>query len=189
MKKLFLCTIIVLLTLSLGLCAFACSDNGEATDSASNSSKETTETITITNENYTDYFTVEVVYSDFTARVVSGTYIVGVYVPGYSEASVKQKITISPKANVVSCSDVKFVHYANSSLYWSYTSENSGKYSENEELNDWEISLDKDGSFMGSKTMYYCAMVSSTKTTCPSDTNKLNIEKASDVSGTVVIKK
>lgn len=137
--------------------------------------------------NFRQYFDVSVEYYNYHEEYTKPSTILGVNLPGVYTASVTQKIKITPKSHVLSCKSVSIDHYANISVKWTYDEKNHGDTEENREKNDWLITLASDGTFEGSKTMYYFDI--SDAPTCPAAASSLNVSFVDGISGTVTIKK
>ena len=76
-----------------------------------------TETIALTVDNFHDYFDVSIEYYNFSSEELGGTTILGVYIPKYYEATVSQRVKITPKSNVVSCENVK-LKFCGCAIVW-----------------------------------------------------------------------
>ena len=137
-----------------------------------------TETISLNANNFHDYFDVSIEYYNFTSKESGGTYILGVYIPKYYEASVSQRVKITPKSNVVSCDNVK-LKFCGCTIAWSYSESAANWYR--------EINLSSNGRYDSSVTLYLHNQ--SERATCPVPESMLYFNAQSYVTGTITISK
>ena len=177
-NKVLLLIITILLVLSF---LVSCVD----TEGSNIKTEPKEETVTLTSDNFYDYFNVSVEYYNFEKEDHDGQTILGVYVSGYYEATVSERIKISPKDNVISCNNVEIKQRH---IYpWSYTASNSSHEFENSDNNYWSFTLPSNGIFDSSKTVYYFS--NNRSATCPVPSSRLDFKYVYDVSGDITIKK
>ena len=172
----------VCLTLLACALMFTACDNS---NSGKTQESEKPVVIELDGNNYKNYFDISVEYYNYTDNSTRATSIAGVYIPPTYKATVTQRVKITPKSNVVSWENVSFNHYANSSISWTYDSSNHGDYKENQDKNDWVISLSSNGTYDSSQTMYYYSLTN--EPSCPIPSSSLNIGLIDDVTGTITI--
>ena len=176
MKKiisLLLLVSIMAMTISLVSC------NNQSNDSTEpQTAEKQTETIALTADNFHDYFDVSVEYYNFSSEKLGGSSILGVYIPTYYEASVSQRVKITPKSNVISCDNVN-LKFCGCAIIWSYSESTENWYR--------EISLPSSGRYDGSATLYLYNQSSEAK--CPVPDSMLNFNLQSYANGTITISK
>ena len=164
---------IMVMTVSLMSC------NNQLNDSTEPQITEAqTETIALTVDNFHDYFDVSIEYYNFSSEKCGGSSILGVYIPMYYEASVSQRVKITPKSNVVSCDNVK-LKFCGCAIIWSYS----------ESIQNWyrEISLPSNGRYDSSVDLYLYNKAN--EATCPVPKSMLNFNLQSYVNGTITVSK
>lgn len=137
-----------------------------------------TETITLTVDNFHDYFDVSIEYYNFVLEELGGTTVLGVYVPEYYEATVSQRVKITPKSNVVSCDNVK-LKFCGCAIIWSYSESTENWYR--------EINLSSNGRYDSSVNLYLYNKLN--PATCPVPKSMLTFNLQSYVNGTITITK
>ena len=152
--SLLLLVSIMAMTISLMSC------NNQSNNSTASTEPQTTEqqteTISLTVDNFHDYFDVSVEYYNFSSEKLGGSSVLGVYIPTYYEASVSQRVKITPKSNVVSCDNVK-LKFCGCAIIWSYSESTENWYR--------EINLPSNGIYDSSANLYLYNQ--SSEPTCP----------------------
>ena len=156
----------------------SCNNESQDNSTAPQVTEPQKETIALTTDNFHDYFDVSIEYYNFTSEELGGKSILGVYVPKYYEATVSQRVKITPKSNVVSCDNVK-LKFCGCTVVWSYSESTENWYR--------EINLSSDGKYDSSVNLYLYNK--SNPATCPVPKSMLNFNLQSDVTGTIITSK
>ena len=177
MKKV-ISILLLILVITAMISLPSCNETNSTTNNKANNKANNKTTITLTEDNFHDYFDVSIEYYNFAPKELGGVDLGGINTNKSYEATVSQRIKITPKSNVVSCENVK-LKFNTRNYYWSYK--------ESTQIWDLELKLSSTKGYDESFTLYYRS--STSPATCPVPSSILHFDSECYVNGTITINK